>query len=55
MEKAIFKFNSGDLALLCTICRTILKTGKDFTPEEHDAYNGLTELPSQFCTKCQPK
>ena len=30
MEKAIIKFDGGNLALLCSECRTIIKTGKDF-------------------------
>ena len=34
MEKAIVKFNGGNLALLCSGCSVIIKTGVDFTPEE---------------------
>ena len=34
MERAIIKFNGGNLALLCSKCNVIVKTGKDFTTEE---------------------
>ena len=37
MEKAVIKFNGGNLALLCSKCSVIIKTGKDFTKEEMDA------------------
>ncbi len=48
-EKAIIKFNGGLLALLCSGCRAILKTGKDFTEEELKAAKGGIELPPQTC------
>ena len=43
MESAIFKFNNGIGALLCSSCRTILKTGTDFSGLEREA---------QYCTEC---
>jgi len=52
MEKAIFKFNGGIFAILCTNCSVIIKTGRDFTLKEFKAINGKAELSSQFCTKC---
>jgi hypothetical protein len=33
-HKAIFKMNNGLGAILCSKCRVIIKTGKDFTNEE---------------------
>jgi hypothetical protein len=36
MEKAIVKFNGGNLALLCSGCSVIIKTGVEFTQEELD-------------------
>lgn len=33
-QKAIFKWNSGNLALICSKCSKIIKEGKDFTEEE---------------------
>jgi hypothetical protein len=54
MEKAIIKFNGGNLALLCNKCRVIIKTGKDFTPEELEFTLGKSknDLPPQYCSKC---
>lgn len=48
-EKAIFKFNGGVGALLCSGCRVILKTGDQFTEEEKEAMIGKKELPPQTC------
>jgi len=53
MNKAIFKFNNGKGALLCSKCRTIIKEGKDFTEKENKAVLGEIELKSQYCNKCQ--
>ena len=53
MKKAIFKFNSGNLALLCSNCRTIIKVGHEFTIEEQRAMLGEEELEAQYCTKCK--
>lgn len=54
MEKAIVKFNGGNLALLCSRCSVIIKTGKDFTKEELDFTLGKSKnlLPPQYCDKC---
>ena len=57
-EKAIFKFNNGNGALLCSKCRVIIKTGKDFTEEEIKAIKSSLEeskLPAQYCDKCKNK
>lgn len=57
MEKAIVKFNGGNLALLCSKCSVIIKTGKDFTKEEMDAVFDVkgNKFPAQYCDKCKPK
>ena len=57
MDKAIIKFNGGALALLCTSCRVIIKTGKDFTEQELDFTLGKDKniLPPQYCEKCKQK
>jgi hypothetical protein len=52
-EKALIKFNGGELALLCSKCRVIVKTGKSFTPEEIAFARGEGYLPPLFCRKCQ--
>jgi len=52
-EKAIFKFNSGHGALLCSKCKVIIKTGKDFTEEEIKAIKGKIDMPPQYCAKCK--
>jgi hypothetical protein len=52
MEKAIFKFNGGLGALLCSKCRTIIKTGSQMTDQEKNAMKGLELLPPAFCSKC---
>jgi len=38
--KAIFKFNGGDGALLCSKCGRIIKIGWDFNEEEKLAMKG---------------
>jgi hypothetical protein len=55
MEKAIIKFNSSRLALLCSKCRTIIKEGIDFSYHEKEAAKGEKYLPPQYCEKCKPK
>jgi len=52
-EKAIFKFNNGNGALLCSKCRVIIKTGRDFTEEEIMAIKGKLDMPPQYCKQCK--
>lgn len=55
-EKAIFKYNGGLGALLCSKCRVIIKTGRDFTEEEVQTIKSSLEdskLPAQYCDKCK--
>jgi hypothetical protein len=55
MTKAIFKYNSGHGALLCSRCRNILKVRYEFTDEEISAVKGEGELEAQYCKKCEDK
>lgn len=51
--KAVFKFNGGRGALLCSGCSTILKEGPDFTEEEWKAFYGEKSLKAEFCNRCK--
>lgn len=52
-EKAIIKFNGGNLAMLCSKCRVIIKTGIDFTKEEVEyAISKGKHLDPQYCQQC---
>jgi hypothetical protein len=48
-KTAIFKFNGGNGAILCSVCQKIIKTLKEFSDEEKQALLGKTVLPEQFC------
>lgn len=53
---AIFKYNGGLGALLCSSCRVIIKTGKDFTEEEIKAIKGKGPMPPPaHCSNCKTK
>lgn len=56
-EKAIFKFNGGLGALLCSGCRKIMRTAKDFSEEELKGIRGELDydLPPQYCETCKQK
>jgi len=51
-NKANFKWNNGNLALLCHNCSIIIKTGIDFSKEEIMACKGMKYLEPQYCEKC---
>lgn len=55
-NKLIIKFNSGKLAILCSKCSTIIKTGIDFSLEEKEYCrpNNKIYLPPQYCKQCKP-
>jgi len=53
-SKAVFKFNGGQGALLCSRCLVIIKIGLDFTEEEIKALKGDIYLKPQYCDKCKP-
>lgn len=55
MSKAIFKFNNGNGAILCSGCRVIIKEAKDFTSEETAKMLGEITLESQYCEECMNK
>jgi len=46
-KKAIFKFNGGKGALLCSKCSKIIKTGSTMTEEEILAMKGKASLEAQ--------
>ena len=57
-NKAIFKWSNGELALICSTCRTIIKVGKDFTEKEMLACSkssGIAKywMPPRYCDKCK--
>ena len=52
-EKAIFKFNNANLALLCSKCRKIIKVGSEFSEKEIKALRGEEYLPPQYCDNCK--
>jgi hypothetical protein len=53
MDKAIIKFNGGNLAILCSGCSVIIKTGVDFTLEEMEfVLIKDKHLEPQYCEKC---
>ena len=55
MGKLIMKYNSSLGAILCSLCKKILKTGKDYTKEEAAYSRGeIKHLPEQYCDKCKP-
>lgn len=53
MKKARFKFNNGNLALLCSKCSVIIKEGYQFTEDELKACKGEKYLKPQYCEKCK--
>lgn len=55
MSKAVVKFNNGNLAVLCSYCYKILKTGKDLTNDELFLIVGEdnNRLPAQYCDDCK--
>jgi hypothetical protein len=55
INKAVFKFNNGLGALLCSKCRVIIKTGIDYTEEEIKASKGEVIMPPQYCNNCKNK
>lgn len=53
MDKAIFKYNGGLGALLCSKCRVIMKLGSSFNDEEISAIKGMVDMPPQYCKQCK--
>lgn len=55
MSQAIFKFNNGNSALVCSGCSIILKTGSQFSDNDILAITGKRHMDAQFCIKCNLK
>ena len=55
MKSAIIKWNNGNLAILCSKCSVIIKTGIEFTQEELDIFSGKINknLKPYYCDKCK--
>jgi len=54
-ERAIFKFNGGLGALLCSECSKIIKTGQEFNKDEWAALRGEIKMRPQYCDECERK
>lgn len=54
-NRAMFKYNGGKGALLCSECRVILKTGSQYSELEKQASRGKIQLEAYYCEKCKPK
>lgn len=55
MGTAKFKFNNGNMAMLCPNCDKIVKTAKDFTDQEWKALEGKGDVKSIYCEDCKDK
>jgi len=55
MNRWKIKWNSGNLAILCSNCDKIIKEGRDFTEEEINAVKNSIALPSYYCDECTKK
>ena len=55
MSNAIFKFNNGNTALLCSGCSIIMKIGSQFNDAEIQAVRGQKHMEAQFCLPCNIK
>lgn len=52
MCKAIFKYNNGIGAILCSKCAKIIKTGIEYDEKEIKASKGEIELDPYYCESC---
>lgn len=52
-NKCIFRYNNGNLAILCSKCSVIIKRGRDFTEDEIKAMKGKINMLPQYCDKCK--
>ena len=55
MSKAIFKWNGGAGALLCSRCSVIMRTYKDFSEDEKLGFTGEKRIPAKYCDDCTAK
>ena len=51
----VIKYNGGLGAILCSSCKVIIKTGKDFSEEECAYSKGEIKerLAARYCDKCR--
>lgn len=55
MKTAIFKFNNGLGALLCSKCHVIICTYEGMNLSEKIAFKGGKKIGERFCDKCRKK
>jgi ferredoxin len=56
MAEAIYKYNNGNGALLCSGCRVIIREGKDFTEKDEELMLGILKgdkVEAQYCEDCE--
>lgn len=53
MGSTKFKFNGGDVSILCSNCDKILKTSKDFSEQDWSALEGKGKVKSVYCENCK--
>ena len=54
-KQAIFKYNNGNGALLCSGCSKIIKIGSEFTKKEWQAARGEIKILPRYCDECKNK
>lgn len=52
MNKAIFKFNGGIGAVLCSKCNVVIRSGGSMTEEDWEGVRGEITTPPQYCQEC---
>ena len=55
MKSWTIKFNGGALAILCSNCSKIIKTGIDFNRKELEAVEKGKSLLAYYCKECTTK
>jgi len=53
MGSAKFKFNGGDVVILCSNCDKIVKTSKNFSEQDWIALEGKGKIKSIYCEDCK--
>jgi len=53
MKTAIFKYNNGNGAILCSNCHKIIRSGNTLTEKDRKYGRGELELKAQYCDLCQ--
>lgn len=52
-HKAVLKFNNGRMAILCSWCSKIIKTGVDFDEKELAYARGGAKIGMEHCSSCR--